>query len=742
MRCRLASALLAPWLLAGAPAAAQEASEEDPLALLGDEFFEQASTFFQSQTIEGVSKHAEALTETPATVTILSREEIERFGFRTLGDVLNFASLGNASLDDRRYRLAGGRGLFFFEDFNTRLLVMLNGHTLNEPWASFAGIGREMLVPMDLVERIEIVYGPSSLLYGGYSLYGIVNVVTRSGSTLSGRRVRASAGSWETGELVASWGASGVSVDDQGETTAWNVLAAGGYYTTEGEALDLPRFDVGDTGLYEAVDLQGSTIWGGPQSGTDFERAPFLFVHAQRGELTLLGRAGFRERGEPFAPYAALYGSEQQYIRDSKTFVELRWDRQLATGLSLQLRAFHDNYWYDERDPYADSFTYAASDPVERGYVFELDSSSRDTGGEVRLSWQRGTHYVTLGGEYRWRSITQGSFNRFFDGQRAPTGPGLPPLIDVTEPGRFGVVYLQEEWRPREWLSLIAGGNFADTSPGGSKAKARVAAILKPSRDVSIKALYGGGFRPPSLFEGSYRDFQNQVDNPALQSEEIESAELSLVWNPSDRLALQGYGFTSELSGLVQGVTIDSAGELQGGVGTRAEDPLDPDELAALGTVLQYQSTGDVRSHGAGASLRLRTPNWIGFLNAAWATGTLRAADGTESDLPANSSWLASAGLGWDGGTWSLGAMARYVGPQPVDPSFADHPLGAGDAGDFVELDLRARFRTFLVYPVSFQLDVHNALRSDGSYAASPVYVLPRLPIEGRRLVFGCEVRF
>jgi hypothetical protein len=138
----------------------------------------------------------------------------------------------------------------------------------------------------------------------------------------------------------------------------------------------------------------------------------------------------------------------------------------------------------------------------------------------------------------------------------------------------------------------------------------------------------------------------------------------------------------------------------------------------------------------------LRTPNWIGFANAAWATGTLEAFDGTESDLPANSSWLASAGLGWDDGTWSLGAMARYVGPQPVDASFAGHPLGSGDAGDFVEVDLRARLRTFLVYPFTFQIDVHNALGSEGTVAASPVYVLPRLPIEGRRVVFGVELRF
>ena len=102
------------------------------------------------------------------------------------------------------------------------------------------------------------------------------------------------------------------------------MLAAAGYYTTEGEDLDLPRFDVSDTGNYEAVDLEGGTIWGGPQSGTDYERAPFAFVHAKRGGLSLLARAGYRRRGTPFLPYFALYGSEDQHVRDAKGFVELQ----------------------------------------------------------------------------------------------------------------------------------------------------------------------------------------------------------------------------------------------------------------------------------------------------------------------------------------------------------------------------------------------------------------------------------
>lgn len=682
------------------------------------DFFEQMSNYFKTETIEGVSKHAEAPTETPATVTIVSREDIERYGFRTVADVLNFASLGNFVNSDRRYDLAGDRGLFFFEDFNTRILVMLNGHSVNEPWANFAGIGRSMLVPLDLVDRIEIIYGPSSLLYGGYSLYGIVNVITKNGVSLPGSRVRVTGGSWGTGEVVASYGAAGTTGTWDAPGTEWNLMAAAGYYRTRGENLDPDRRDVG-----YPVSLDGGTIWGGPESGNDFERAPFLFFYGKRGDLSFMARAGYRKRGAPLAPYGAIYGRTDQTLRDEKSFGELRWDHSLGGGANLSVRVFHDIYRYAEQDPYADSTSY----PGQPGYYFHLETSDHDSGGEVRFSLKKGTHFLTVGGEYRYRSLGRVSSNDFFGGGLAP---GSAIRQDAT--GRFGVIYLQEEWRPLDKLSLVAGGNFADTTPGGSKAQPRVAVIFKPRPSVSIKGLYGRGFRPPSIFEASYADFQSQIDNPALRSEEIESLEASLIWNPGPRVSLQAYGFHSRLTGLIQGVTIVSADQIQGGVTGPSGDPAD-----LLGE-LQYQSTGDVRSRGAGLSVRYRGSRARGYLNLAYARAELAQPGSPDLRLPGSSAWLGSGGLSLDSGDWTASICARYMGPQPLDPSRA----GATEAGDFFEANARVLYRTRILYPVTFSLDLRNLFDAAGGPAASPVFAIPVIPLEGRQVAIGAEVRF
>jgi outer membrane receptor for ferrienterochelin and colicins len=698
-----------------------------PLALLGfaregtaqqqQDFFEQGQDYFKSETIEGVSKHAEAPTETPATVTVVTHDEIDRYGFRTVADVLNFASMGNFSLGDRRYDLAGSRGLFLFEDFNTRILVMLNGHSLNEPWSNFADIGRAMLLPLDLVERIEIVYGPSSLLYGGYSLYGIVNVITRNGSSMPGARVRLTGGSWATGEAVASWGASGTYGGDSLESREWNVLAAAGYYRSDGEDLDLPRVDVG-----YPVDLAGGTIWGGPQKGTDYERAPFMFLQARRGDFSVLARGGYRKRGTPFAPYGAMYGTGDQSLRDEKELVELRWDHALSAGLNLSARAFHDVYHYHEVDPYADALTY----PGQPGYFFDLKTHDHDTGGEVRLAYRRGTHFLTVGGEYRYRTLGQQSGNVFFDGASAP-GSGIRQDVH----GRFGVLYAQEEWRPLNQLSLVIGGNWADTEPGSSKGQPRVAVVYKPRSTLSIKALYGRGFRPPSIFEASYGDYQSQIPNPALSSEDIASSELSILWKASRRVSAQAYAFHSRLDGLIRGVTIESPADVQGGVvgpgGTAAE----------LVGLLQYQSAGDVTSSGGGGSVRFQSRRVHAFGNLAYASAELSTRGSARERLPGSPHWLASAGVSFASRAWTASLAGHYVGPEPLDAS-----RGPGQAGDFVEANLGAQYRTRLVYPVTFHLDVLNVFGSDGAVAASPVYAVPSLPIEGRRVLVGADLRF
>lgn len=679
-----ALAAAAALVLAG-PAPAQE------------EFFDQARDYFLSRTIEGASKHSEALSETPATATIITRDDIERYGFRTVADVLSFAVPGYVAGTDRTWDFAAGRGLSFFEDFNTRILLMLDGHPMNEPWNNFSGIGREMLVPLDLVERIEVVHGPSSLLYGGYSLYGMVNVVTTGGDGLPGVRARLSGGSWKTWEAVGSWGLSGVTPGPDEDTagTPWSVLVAGGTYRSSGEDLDLPLVDVGFP-----VTPDGGTVWGGPQSGTDFERAPFGFLKATRGALTLLARSGYRDHGEVFGKFGAIYGSTDAFRRDTKHVLELRWRPKLGPGLEGSFRVFGDRYEYDSQSPYYNDGYYPEAG--ER-FLYVLDAGTWDVGGEANLTYRKGVHLLTGGVEYRWRTV-----DASYRDETVDTHEPLAPPFEEKSSGHLLVAYLQEEWRPTNQLSFVLGLTLADTRPGGSELLPRVAAIYKPHPSVSIKGLYGFGFRQPSLYEAG-----NQAEGQELRPEEMRSAELSLLWDVTRGVALQAYAFDSRLGGLIQYYALAEGGG--------------------------YRSLYDVPGRGAGIGLQGRAGRLRGYLNGAYAHARTRREGEPDADLPGSSRWLASGGVSLDLGNVTASVAARYVGEQELDPAFFE----TGTAGDFLEANLRLLWRTRVaLYPLTFSLDVKNLFDADGTVAASPAQVVSTVPVPGRSALLGLELRF
>jgi outer membrane receptor for ferrienterochelin and colicin len=515
-----------------------------------------------------------------------------------------------------------------------------------------------------------------------------------------------------------SWGAAGVLAwkeNEPGQT--WDVLASASIYDAEGESISLPLIPVD----YE-TGFEGEMLYGGRQSRTDFERSPQAFVQARRGAFSLTARTGYRRKGVPLAPYETVYGSSDQYVRDEKSFLEMRWDRQLAPGIRLSARAFRDSYEYLENDPYADSESYEGIS----AYDFVLHGSDTDTGAEMRFTVQRGTHYLTAGVEHRTRDIVQTSYNEFEDGSRDEES-----LIRESIDGNLTVVYLQEEWRPSQRWTFVAGGNFANTEPGGQKAQPRLAAIFHPRQNVAVKALYGRGFRPPSAFEASYKDYIDYIENPALESEEITSRELSVMWQ-GNNVSAQGYVFDSTLDGLIRLTEIESVEDIEGEVTSPTGD------LEDLVGLFQYQSGGSVDSRGFGTGVRARRGALRTYVNLAWAEATFTPRDAEAFDLPASSNWLASAGAAWDAGDWAASLSARYVGEQQQDPSRED----ATPAGSFVEANTRLLWRTRAVYPVTLYFDVRNLFDSDGATAASTIYTPSHIPVEGRRMAFGAELRF
>jgi iron complex outermembrane receptor protein len=135
--------------------------------------------------VSAAAKYAQRRSEAPASITIVTAEEVRRYGYRTLADVLNDLP-GFYVSNDHNYTYVGVRGFGRPADFNNRVLVQINGHTLNESFVGAVGIGREFGIDLDAIERIEIVRGPGSSLHGARAMFAVVNLVTRDGRAIEG----------------------------------------------------------------------------------------------------------------------------------------------------------------------------------------------------------------------------------------------------------------------------------------------------------------------------------------------------------------------------------------------------------------------------------------------------------------------------------------------------------------------------------------------------------------------------
>ena len=133
----------------------------------------------------GASARLQPSLEAPASVSFITAEEIKRYGYRSLAEILS-AIRGMYIVDDRNYSVLGTRGFALPGDYNSRVLLLVNGHRVNDNVFGQAEVGAEFGLDPAIFERVEIIRGPASSLYGDSAFFTVVNVMTRTGASLGG----------------------------------------------------------------------------------------------------------------------------------------------------------------------------------------------------------------------------------------------------------------------------------------------------------------------------------------------------------------------------------------------------------------------------------------------------------------------------------------------------------------------------------------------------------------------------
>lgn len=529
--------------------------------------------------VSTAARYAQGVREVAGSVTIVTAEDIQRFGYRSLEDVLQSMAGVYASYD-RNYAGIGLRGFSRPTDYNNRILLLIDGHSTNESMWGSAMLGQELVLNLRAVERIEMVRGPASALYGTGAMFGVINIITRSGSALQGGRVEIDAGSYGLQSASAVWG---VARGRRGEV-AVSVMAE----NRDGRDVFSREFDAPASNNGIAHNL-------------DYQRRAGGLLSARLGDLTLRGQYTYRDKGIPTASFGVLFDDPRSKVRDAAGYLELKYEHDLSAAYHLMTRTYFDNYYYHGTYPFA-------------GDLNTDRASNRVLGAEAAMRWDPvSNNRVTAGAEYRWNART--TYTSWDDGVRN---------TNLDQPFSIVSLYLQDDFQILNALSLLTGVRHDESSIAGGATTPRVAMIYNPAPGTTFKAMYGRAFRAPSLYESAY-----PAAGQELGPERMTMLELIWMQRLGSDALLTSSLYRYDVDGLID-VVNDTTGSLtyanRGQVRAQGlETTLDVRMTTRFRGYLNY-SVGRVVDDGTGTPL---TNSPIHLLKAGFAgevTGRARAA--------------------------------------------------------------------------------------------------------------------
>jgi iron complex outermembrane receptor protein len=430
----------------GSPAAAQGPDAQAvPLSL------EQAMQV-EIPSVVGASKFAQQVVDAPATVTVVTSDEIERFGYRTFTDILR--GVRGFYVDyDRNYSYVGSRGFLRPGDYDSRVLLLIDGHRANDNIYDSGAVGTDFLIDLELIDRVEIVRGPSSSLYGTSAFFAVINVVTRKGSSAHSE--------------------AGFSAGSQ-ETLHGRAVFARRFENT-GE-LQLSASQYGSDGAKRVpVDASGLSTFD-----MDRDRATRLFGTYSLGRWTAEGVFSNRVKGIPTGAYSVSLTDPASETTDQRGYLTLRYEGAFR-GTSLLWSGAYD--WYIYKGVYSqfDTEEHLKDFAYGKWWDSELTASRRVqkhlvTGGaEIRdnLQQDQGVYYPLAGGARDW-------------------------IIDDRRTSSQWALYGQDEFKPSRRVIVSAGVRYDHWPSFGGTTNPRVGFIFKPHPNTSLKVLHGTAFRAPN----------------------------------------------------------------------------------------------------------------------------------------------------------------------------------------------------------------------------------------------------
>lgn len=444
------------------------------------------------ESVSTPSRFEQKVTEAPASVSVITSQDFKRFGYRTLADALQGVR-GLYTSNDRAYGYLGVRGFSRPSDYNSRVLVLVDGHRLNDNVFEGAYVGREFMLDVDMIDRVEIVRGPSSSLYGSSAFFGVINVITRKAGEVRNAEVSAEAGSFDSYKGRFAYGG----VFEKSEVS---LMLSGSFFESRGDtALYYPEFDTPDTN-------------NGVAKRLDAEQALNLLSRLTWRDITLSAAYVSREKEIPTGSWDTLFNDPRYTAEDAHAYVDLALRHEFGEESELLARVYYDDV------------RYTADYPVLPPVMSDDEGLNRDRGKGQWIGFESQYTHRWLAHTFNVGTVVRGHLTQDLGNHDV-----VPYQVYADERhDSFDVgVHGQADLELVRTLRVNAGVRYDYFDSFGGTANPRVGLIYTPWEETTFKLLYGTAYRAPNVYERFF-PLGDLPPDPNLDPETIQTYEA--VW--------------------------------------------------------------------------------------------------------------------------------------------------------------------------------------------------------------------
>ncbi|HEV2454610.1 MAG TPA: TonB-dependent receptor [Verrucomicrobiae bacterium] len=471
----------------------------------GDSAFQDTNELSLEQLVNikitSVSKKETSLESSPAAVTVITQDDIRRLGIESIPDALRLVpGMDVAQINSHEWAISI-RG--FNDQYANDLLVLVDGRAVYTP--AFGGVFWDVQdLPMEDIDRIEVIRGPGATLWGANAVNGVVNIITKNSKDTQGTLVSVSGGTWNQPSVTVQYSGQ---------------LATNLYYRTYLKYFNRDSFV--EPGGGNAPDAWDS-VRGGMR--LDWEpRTEDQFTLQGDGYDTVL-----RENVDAISSTAPFYQSSDLLDHETGGNVLGRWTHVISDTSQFSVQAY-DDYFSQEQ-----------SGDSERQNTFDVDAQHRFELGERNdIVWGLGYRYS------------------YFD------FPGSPSIVfnpEIRNDQLFSGFVQDEITLAPDRLHFTVGTKLEHNDYTGFEVEPSARLAWTPSDRQTLWAAVSRAVRTPAIFnlDAQVNDpsppqpvIVSIKPNPDLKSETLIAYELGYRVEPIQRLSFDVTGFYNAYRDLI-----------------------------------------------------------------------------------------------------------------------------------------------------------------------------------------------